>query len=194
MLATRPRLELALSLLCSMPGAPLLIYGDELGMGDNLALPGRNAVRTPMQWSSEPHGGFSTASGETLPLPPIDSGAFGYARVNVADQKRDPGSLLNWTTRLLQVRRQCPEWGAGKVHAFETGEPGVLGHQAEWQGQRVISFHNLSDKTCTVRVNREPDSTLVCLFSSDSESQRNGSTVHMEPYGYRWYRALPNLR
>ena len=194
MLATRPRLELALSLLCSMPGAPLLIYGDELGMGDNLALPGRNAVRTPMQWSSESHGGFSTASGETLPLPPIDSGAFGYARVNVADQKRDPGSLLNWTTRLLQVRRQCPEWGAGKVHAFETGEPGVLGHQAEWQGQRVIAFHNLSDKTCTVRVNREPDSTLVCLFSSDSESQRNGSTVHMEPYGYRWYRALPNLR
>jgi maltose alpha-D-glucosyltransferase/alpha-amylase len=192
MLATRPRIELTLSLLCSMPGAPLLIYGDEIGMGDDLALEGRNAVRTPMQWSPDPKGGFSTASNKSLPFPPIDSGAFSYARVNVADQKRDPGSLLNWTTRLLQVRRQCSEWGAGKVQAFETGEPSVLGHQAEWQGQQVIALHNLADKTCTVRVNRESGNTLVCLLSSGSESQRTVPTVHMESYGYRWYRVLPN--
>jgi maltose alpha-D-glucosyltransferase/alpha-amylase len=192
MLATRHKLELALSLLCSMPGAPLLIYGDEIGMGDNLALEGRDAVRTPMQWSPEPQGGFTTAPSNSLPLPPIDSGAFGYARVNVADQKRDPGSLLNWTTRLLRARRECPEWGAGKVHTFETGEPTVLGHQAEWQGQRVMSLHNLADKTCTVRLNQEPNSALLCLLSSSSENELNGPTIRMESYGYRWYRVLPN--
>lgn len=194
MLATRPRLELALSLLCSMPGAPLLIYGDELGMGENLSLYGRNAVRTPMQWSPEPQGGFSTASGESLTLPPIATGPFGYQRLNVADQAADRDSLLNWTKRLLQIRRQCPEWGAGKIHTFDTAEPSVFGHQAEWQGKRVIALHNLADKTCSIRVNQEPDSTLQCLFSSGSQSRENVSTVQVESYGYRWYRVVPNSK
>ena len=190
MLATRPRLEMALSLLCSMPGAPLLIYGDEIGMGDNLALQGRNAVRTPMQWSAGLHGGFSTAPADSLPLPPIKGGAFGYARVNVEDQKRDPDSLLNWTAGLLQVRRQCPEWGSGKIATFDTGEPTVLGHQAEWQGNRLIALHNLADKASTVRVNRAPDSSLHCLLSSDAENDRRTATVPIESYGYRWYRLM----
>jgi maltose alpha-D-glucosyltransferase/alpha-amylase len=192
MLETRPRLEMALSLLCSMPGAPFLIYGDEIGMGDNLALHGRNAVRTPMQWSSGPHGGFSTSASDSLPLPPIHEGPSSYVRVNVEDQKRDPDSLLNWTTRLLQIRRQCPEWGSGKIQTFETGEPAVLGHQAEWQGNRIFALHNLADKTSTARVNREPDSHFHCLLSSVSQNEPNGPTIRMESYGYRWYRVLPN--
>jgi maltose alpha-D-glucosyltransferase/alpha-amylase len=173
-----------------MPGAPLLIYGDEIGMGDNLALQGRNAVRTPMQWSGGPHGGFSTATVDSLPLPPISGGAFGYARVNVEDQKRDPDSLLNWTARLLQVRRQCPEWGSGKIATFDTGEPTVLGHQAEWQGNRLIALHNLAEKTSTVRVNRAPDRSLHCLLSSDAENDQRSATVPIESYGYRWYRLM----
>lgn len=194
MLTSTSKLKLALSLLCSMPGAPLLIYGDEIGMGDNLGLEGRNAVRTPMQWSATPQGGFSTAPNSSLPLPSIDSGPFGYARVNVADQKQDPNSLLNWTTQLLQVRRQCPEWGAGTVHIFETTEPSVLGHQAEWQGHRVMALHNLAGKACSVELNHMGDNALLSLLSSNSESPtpESGRTVHMESYGYRWFRLQPS--
>jgi maltose alpha-D-glucosyltransferase/alpha-amylase len=191
MLATRPRLELALSLLYSMPGAPLLIYGDEIGMGDNLSLHGRHAVRTPMQWSSEPHAGFSTAPAESLTLPLIETGPFGYPRVNVADQTADPDSFLNWMKRLLQVRRQCPEWGAGRIHPFDTGEPSLFGHQAEWQGKRIIALHNLSDKTCSVRLNQEPDSALQCLLSSGADTSNHARTVRMASYGYGWYRVVP---
>jgi maltose alpha-D-glucosyltransferase/alpha-amylase len=193
MLATRRRLELALSLLCSMPGCPMIMYGDELGMGDNLSLQGRNAVRTPMQWSADPQGGFSTAPTTSLALPSIDSGVFSYSRVNVAEQQRDPGSLLNWTTRLFQVRRQCPEWGTGTIHAFETGAPSVLGHQAEWQGQQVIALHNLADKTCSVRLSHVRDTALLTLLSSASESQESSPAFQMESYGYRWYRVDPSL-
>jgi maltose alpha-D-glucosyltransferase/alpha-amylase len=194
MLASRPRLELALSLLCAMPGAPLIIYGDEIGMGENLSLEGRNAVRMPMQWSAEPHGGFSTAAVESLTMPPIETGPFGYPRVNVADQSADPDSLLNWTKRLLQIRRLCPEWGAGKIQPFDTGEPGVFGHQAEWLGKRVIALHNLAEKNCSVRLNREPDGALQCLFSSGSDSQNAFPTVQVESYGYRWYRVIPHQK
>jgi maltose alpha-D-glucosyltransferase/alpha-amylase len=192
MLATRPRLELAWSLLCSMPGAPLLIYGDEIGMGENLCLQGRDAVRTPMQWSPEPHGGFSTAAKESLTMPPIETGPFGYSLVNVADQSADPESLLNWSKRLLQLRRQCPEWGAGNIQPFDTGEPSVFGHRAEWQGTHMIGLHNLSAKTCSVRINREPDRTVLCLLASGSDRHEILTTIQMESYGYRWYRVLPN--
>src|SRR4051794_22664078 len=96
MLGNRRQLEMAYSLLLSLPGAPVLRYGDEIGMGDDLSLPERNAIRTPMQWSHEPGAGFSTAPVEELVRPVVRGGPYGHERVNVEAQRRDPGSMLNW--------------------------------------------------------------------------------------------------
>ena len=123
----RRRLELAFSLLFSLPGTPMMQYGDEIGIGDNLRLPERECARTPMQWTAERHGGFSTraadrAAGHRRPV-------YGYQRVNVADQRRDPHSLLNWTERMIRMRKECPEisWGdfarAADQRAGGAGDP-----------------------------------------------------------------------
>jgi maltose alpha-D-glucosyltransferase/alpha-amylase len=128
----RRRVELAYSLLFSLPGTPVIRYGDEIGMGDDLSLVERASVRTPMQWSSEENGGFSTAPRQQLFKPVITGGDYGYERVNVAVQQRDAGSLLNWMERLIRVRKGCPEFGRGRLTALERREPGVLLHRCEW--------------------------------------------------------------
>ena len=135
MLKDRRRIELAMSLLFSLPGAPLVIYGDEIGMGEDLSLAGRNAVRTPMQWSPARNAGFSTAAPGALAAPVVSEGPFAYGRVNVEDQAKDSDSLLNWMKRLITARRQCPEWGWGAVRVIETDEPGIFAHECEWKGQ-----------------------------------------------------------
>ena len=191
MLNDRRRLEVAFSLLFSLPGTPLIIYGDEIGMGEDLSLKGRNAVRTPMQWSREPQAGFSTAAPEALTAPVIAEGAFGYQQVNVEAQKADPESLLNWIKRVIRVRRQCPEWGSGIVQTFDTAEPSLLGHRGEWRGRRVLAIHNLADKTCSIRLDRETDTSFMPLLSSRPHASEESPTLEVEPYGYRWYRIVP---
>ena len=107
----RRRLELAYSLMMTLPGTPVIRYGDEIGMGDDLQLPERNCARTPMQWSTEPHGGFTKSDKPVLPV--ISDGAYGFEHVNVADQRRDPNSLLNWMERIIRMRKEVPEIGWG---------------------------------------------------------------------------------
>ena len=101
----RKRIELAYSLLFTLPGTPVIRYGDELGMGDDLTLPERACCRTPMQWSTEPNGGFTKSKRPVLPV--IGTGPFGYQHVNVAEQRRDPDSLLNWTERIIRSEKKC---------------------------------------------------------------------------------------
>src|SRR5690606_3243239 len=115
MLGNRPQMELAYSLLFSLPGTPVMRYGDEIGMGENLALKEREAVRTPMQWSDDFQAGFSTS--KKLVNPIIDQGPYNYMQVNVEAQRRDPNSLLNWTTTMIRLRKECPEigWGDWKI-------------------------------------------------------------------------------
>jgi maltose alpha-D-glucosyltransferase/alpha-amylase len=101
------RLELAYSLTCTLPGTPVIRYGDEIGMGDNLELPERNCARTPMQWSAEPHVGFTESNKPCMPV--IDKGPYAYEHVNVAKQRRDPNSTLNWTERIIiRMRKEVP--------------------------------------------------------------------------------------
>jgi maltose alpha-D-glucosyltransferase/alpha-amylase len=189
MLGDRRRLESAFSLLFSLPGTPLLVYGDELGMGEDLSLEGRNAVRTPMQWSRERQAGFSTASREELPAPVISGGPFSYKAVNVADSEADPDSFLNWVKRLIFLRRQCPEWGWGSCHVVSSGEPGVFAHQAERNGRRLFAVHNLTDKAAVIRLDREPDTRLIPLFSNrPALTEPDSGKLELEAYGYRWYR------
>src|ERR1700679_685480 len=114
----RRRLELAYSLMCTLPGTPVIRYGDEIGMGDDLALPERNCARTPMQWSSEPQAGFTESDKPILPV--ISEGAFGYTHVNAAQQRRDPNSMLNWMERIIRMRKEIPEVGWGDFEFITT--------------------------------------------------------------------------
>ncbi|MDQ4006242.1 MAG: alpha-amylase family protein, partial [Actinomycetota bacterium] len=115
----RRRLELAFSLMFTLPGTPVIYYGDEIGMGDDLSLPEREPVRTPMQWSKGKNGGFSTAEASHLAAPVIGEGEFGYQQVNEADQRQDPGSLLTWMESLVQARKEMPEFGTGSYEVLD---------------------------------------------------------------------------
>src|SRR6185295_17852458 len=107
----RARIEMAHSLMLTLPGTPVLRYGDEIGMGEDLSLNERDSVRTPMQWADAKNGGFSPAPSNRLVLPAVRGGEFGYEKVNVAAQQRDPDSFLNWFERMTRLRRRSPEFG-----------------------------------------------------------------------------------
>ena len=141
----RRRIRMVYSLLFSLPGTPVLFYGEEIGMSENLALEGRFAVRTPMQWTPAPHGGFSTADPSTFPGP-LPGGDYAPEHVNVRDQECDPDSLLAWMRLLVEAYRACPElaWGAYTVLDPGPSARPVLAHRCAVDGQSVIALHNLS--------------------------------------------------
>jgi maltose alpha-D-glucosyltransferase / alpha-amylase len=188
----RRRLELAYSLLFTLPGTPVLRYGDELGMGDDLSLTERTCCRTPMQWSTEPHGGFT--NGDKPVVPVISDGPYGFEHVNAADQRRDPSSLLNWTERVIRMRKEVPEVGWGQFEALKTGDDAVLALRYDWRNNSVLFLHNFASEPREVEfstgLKREHNDQLINLLSSDhSEASKNGKhRVCLEPYGYRWYR------
>ena len=186
----RRRLELAFSLLFSLPGTPMMQYGDEIGMGDNLRLPERECARTPMQWSADRHGGFSRA--KKIVRPAIDDEHYGYERVNVAAQRRDPGSLLNWTERVIRARKECPEIGWGEFTVLRTNVPEVLVMRYDWRDTSLVTLHNFSSRTQTVKlkVGCKHDDLLVEVFGEHHSRVRNDGTHHirLKEYGWRWYR------
>lgn len=182
----RRRLELSYSLMMTLPGTPVIRYGDEIGMGDDLTLKERQCARTPMQWSAEPQGGFSTKEKTVVKV--IHGGAYGYEQVNVAEERRDPNSLLNWMERLIRMRKEVPEIGWGDFEVLRTNKTDVLAIQYDWRGNSVIAVHNLNANPTKVALIIGGD--LVNLLSND-HSAVNESGVHrilLEPYGYRWYR------
>ena len=137
------RMRMVYSLMFSLPGTPVLFYGEEIGMGENLAIEGRMSVRAPMQWTAEPHGGFSTVEDAKPLCRPVAEGRFGPEHVNAFAQRRDPDSLLNWMERLIRRRRECPELGWGTFTALSPREPQVLAHRCDWDGATIVAVHNL---------------------------------------------------
>jgi maltose alpha-D-glucosyltransferase / alpha-amylase len=186
----RRRLELAYSLLFSLPGTPILRYGDELGMGDDLSLPERDAARTPMQWSTEANGGFTSARKAVLPV--ISSGPYSYDKVNAADQRRDPQSHLNWTERMIRMRKEVPELGWGEFSVLEVDEPGILAIRYDWRGAAVLTLHNLRDAALEIELSLDRGAGMrLTNLLTGHHSQANTRGRHrilMEPYGYHWYR------
>ena len=186
----RRRLELAYSLMMTLPGTPVFRYGDEIGMGDDLDLPERNCARTPMQWSNEPRAGFTESDRPVLPV--ISQGAYGFEHVNVAAQKRDPNSLMDWTERMIRMRKEVPEIGWGDFSIIPTGKPEVLAIHYDWRNNSVLFVHNLSAVPTEVEFGSagKLDGQLVNLLASD-HSTPDASGKHcilLEPYGYRWFR------
>lgn len=184
----RRRVELAHSLVFSLPGTQIIRYGDEIGMGEDLSLPGRDPVRTPMQWTDEANAGFSSAAAEKLIRPVIADGDFGFSAVNVRAQLRDPDSLLNRMVRLIRLRRSCPEIGQGELTAVVTDQPGVFAHCCRWDGRTMIAVHNLSDADCCVRLQLEGDDAALIDLAGDRLYAPPGETVDLAAYGYRWFR------
>ncbi len=188
----RRKLELAYSVMMTLPGTPVIRYGDEIGMGDDLSLKERQCARTPMQWSSEPQGGFSTNKKCVVKV--ISGGAYGYEEVNVADQRRDSNSLLNWMERILRMRKEVPEIGWGDFEVLRTKNRDVLAIRYDWRGNSVLTVHNLNASPCEIVLDIGMEGgdalDLVNLLSTDhSIPDRSGAhRIVLEPYGYRWYR------
>src|SRR3954469_13223519 len=191
----RRRLELAYSLLFTLPGSPVIRYGDELGMGDDLKLPERHCARTPMQWSNEPQGGFTGSSKPHIPV--ITGGPYGYEHINAATQRRHPESLLNWTERIIRMRKEIPEVGWGDFAVIPSGDRSVLIIRYDWRNNWVLFVHNLDARPREVAfsagldgTNAEPGKLLINLLSEDhSHADDTGKhQIVIEPYGYRWYR------
>ncbi|MCX4919373.1 alpha-amylase family protein [Streptomyces sp. NBC_00687] len=190
----RRRVELAYSLLFTLPGTPVLFYGEEIGMGENLSAEGRQAVRTPMQWTPETGAGFSTADPEKFPNPLAD-GAFTPRKVNVYDQSRDPGSLLSRIRLFVERYREAPELAWGEYRVLDTGERAVLAHLSHTTDGSVLALHNFSGHIVTARL-RVPDSTPGTRFTDLLDDHHAALTipddgvlpVELPPYGYRWLR------
>jgi maltose alpha-D-glucosyltransferase/alpha-amylase len=188
----RRRIEMAYSLMFTLPGAAVLRYGDELGMGDDLSLPERQCARTPMQWSTEPNAGFTKSENPILPV--MHEGPYGYDHVNAAAQRRDPDSLLNWTERIIRMRKEVPEIGWGRFESIATGDSSVLAIRYEWRNNAALFVHNLGPSpreiSLSVKTSEESGRLLVNLLSED-HSQADADGRHrlmLEGYGYRWYR------
>ncbi|HYH56334.1 MAG TPA: alpha-amylase family protein [Anseongella sp.] len=191
----RRRIELAYSLLFSLPGTPVFRYGDEIGMGDDLSLKERNSVRTVMQWSAEKNGGFSTASAEELFLPAISGGEFGYERLNVHQQMRDPNSFLNWMERIIAARKECIEFGRGEYEIIPSGNPGILIHCCRWKSGLSLAIHNFTGEECDVTLDlktpEEKDPVhLIDMFGDKvyEAFDPDSPTLHLSKFGYRWLR------
>jgi trehalose synthase len=188
----RRRVELVYSLLFALPGTPVLLYGEEIGMAENLDIDGRMSVRTPMQWSGEPNGGFAPEHAEQLAMPLV-TGEFGPEHVNIADQRRDPESLLNWMERMIRRRKECPELGWGRGRVLDTGDAAVLAHRCDWEQRHLLAVHNLASTPRSVRLRLDDAADLdgmIDLVGGRDFQRLDGDTVDvdLDGYGYRWLR------
>ena len=187
----RRRIELMNSLLLSMPGTPVIYYGDELGMGDNIFLGDRDGVRTPMQWSPDRNGGFSKADPASVVLPPIMDPLYGFDAVNVEAQARDPHSLLNWTRRILSVRKEHKAFGRGTLRFLYPKNRKAFAYLREHEGEIILCVANLSRSAQAFELD-------LSEFAGRHPVEMLGNSVFpaigqltylmtLPPYGFYWF-------
>jgi maltose alpha-D-glucosyltransferase/alpha-amylase len=186
----RARIELANSLLFTLPGSPVIYYGDELGMGDNIWLDDRDGVRTPMQWSNAPNAGFSTAAPESLYCAVIDDARYGYQHLNVQAQQADPGSLLNRMREMIRVRRAHPALGRGEVQFLELDNRAVLAYLRRYGQETILSVNNLSpeEQMLELGLAEFAGTEPVDLFTGQAlpPLAQEPYRLALGRYGYRW--------
>ena len=188
------RVRMIYSLLFSLPGTPVLFYGEEIGMGENLEQKGRMAVRTPMQWNAGKNGGFSDAAPSELTSAVVEGG-FGPSHVNVEAQRRDPDSLLSFIQTLIRHYRNAPEFGWGAFAVIEQEYPAILAHSLTWDERRIVALHNFGSEPLDVPLtfdNGGEASQLNDLLSGEviPLSESGEARIAMDGYGYRWLRLV----
>jgi maltose alpha-D-glucosyltransferase/alpha-amylase len=188
----RRRIELMNGLLMSLPGTPIMYYGDEIGMGDNVYLGDRNGVRTPMQWSNGWNAGFSTADPERLWLPLISNAVYGYQAVNVDSQRRSPTSLLNWMRRLIEVRRSAHVFGRGSIDFLKPANHRVLAFTRQLEREQILVVNNLSGTAQAVELDLSAlaGAIPVEMFGGSIFPRigREPYIMMLGPYGFYWFR------
>lgn len=190
MLGDREHEELAYSVMFSLPGTPVIRFGDELRMGDNLELDERAAVRTPMQWADEPNGGFSTAEETVSPV--IVEGVWSCRHINVAAQRRDPDSFLSWTARMIRLRKECPEIGWGDWSILDAGSSSVLVMCYRWRGNAVLVMHNFGESPheAVLRLHDDDADRLSDLLRDEELKVDDDGAIRvpLDALDYRWFR------
>ena len=186
----RNRLELAYSLLFSLSGVPVLVSGDEIGMGEDLSLQGRNPVRLPMHWTDGANAGFSSADADELVRPVVSDGPFSYEDVNVADQRADPNSLLNRVSRLIQTRKEAPAFSRGDHRSVDVADDRAFAHVYRLDGNGILAVHNLSEESVSVSVDVDvdPDEAFRLAGPAEFDATDDGCNVSLDGYGYCWVR------
>jgi trehalose synthase len=185
------RIRMAYSLLFSLPGTPVLFYGEEIGMAENLDIEDRMSVRSPMQWTDEENGGFSQAPAKRLRRPLVE-GPHGPSRINVAAQRQERDSMLNWMERVIRRRKETPEFGWGEWRIMDVDDSALLVILYDWQGSKVLAAHNFGGQ----KVRAELDLGEDCHGVQDLLGHQRylpavDGLVQLElaPYGYQWLRS-----
>jgi maltose alpha-D-glucosyltransferase/alpha-amylase len=182
----RRQLELAYSVLMALPSTPVLRYGDEIGMGDNLQLKERLAVRTPMQWSADVNAGFTTAKVAVRPV--IQSPPFDYKTINVEKQRSDETSLLAWTMRMIRLRKSCPEISFGDWEIVSTSSENILVIRYQWNGKHLLIAHNFSPEPIHLKVKDVmKEHEVKNLLADQATFETLPDEIKLDGYDYRWY-------
>ena len=188
----RKRIELMNGMMMSMPGTPIIYYGDEIGMGDNVFLGDRNGVRTPMQWSGGWNAGFSTADPENLYSPLILNPVFGYQAINVTSQQRAEHSLLSWRRRLITVRKSTKVFGAGTIEFLEPANHRVLAYVRQLQNEKVLIVNNLSSAAQAVELDlrKYKGHVLIEMFGKNIFPRIGDANylLTLGPHQFFWFR------
>jgi trehalose synthase len=182
------RMRMVYSLAFSLPGTPVLFYGEEIGMAENLDIEGRMSVRAPMQWTDDPHAGFTTADEPCRPI--VNSDQWGAEKINVGHQRRDDGSLLNWMERLIRRRRESPEIGWGDPTIIDVDDSAVLAHRCHWDGKTIVAVHSFASQATSVSVPLGNVEAAVDLFADEELQPASDGAIKLDlrPYDHRWYR------
>jgi maltose alpha-D-glucosyltransferase/alpha-amylase len=193
----RRRIELLTSIVFTLPGTPIIYYGDEIGMGDNIHLGDRNGVRTPMPWTADRNAGFSKADPAKLFLPLVTDPVYGYQAINVDSQKQTPHSLLHWTRRMIAVRKRHKVFGRGTLEFLTPANEKILAYVRTYEGQSVLLVHNLAESAQAVELNLSRFKGIVPIeLFGDSRFPQIGDqpyVLSLGPYGSYWL-SLPAAR
>jgi maltose alpha-D-glucosyltransferase / alpha-amylase len=190
----RKKMELIYCIMFSLPGLPLINYGEEIAMGDDLSLKGRESLRTVMQWDGHNNAGFSDASKDKLVHPVIDSGDYDFREVNVSRQQKDPDSFMNWMARLISTRKHSPQLSFGECKILKNNTGSVFSFYNLWENNVVILLHNLNNKDYKLKLDIEDKKlgSINEIFSNQKYDDVKDihDEIDISAYGYRWFKCI----